>query len=91
MVTTMFEGNCVCRKCEGNVGEAVVPEGLLFNEVKLVREFSYLGLMVSSCGIYEAAVTAKILFGWLRFMECGELHYGNGLHLSLKGIVSKVI
>ena len=57
-VTPKFSRNFVCRKCEGNIGEAVEQEEKLCSEVETVREFTYLGDRVSAGGGCEAAVTA---------------------------------
>ena len=35
--------NYTCKKCEGNIGEAVEQEGNLCDEVETVGEFTYLG------------------------------------------------
>ena len=64
-----------CRKCEGNIGEAVEQEEKLCDEVETVSEFTYLGDRVSAGGGCEAAVTARTRCGWVKFRECGELLY----------------
>ena len=51
--------NITCRTCEENVGEAVVQEEKLCDEVETVSEFTYLGDWVSAGGGYESAVTAR--------------------------------
>ena len=58
-VTSKFYG-----KCEGNIGEAVVQEEKLCNEVETVskftvREFTYLGVMASAGAGCDAVVTAR--------------------------------
>ena len=53
----VFE-NFACRKCEGNIREVVEQEEKLCDEVKIVREVTYLGDRVSAGGGCEAAVTA---------------------------------
>ena len=62
-----------CRKCEGNIGETEEFEEKLCNAVETVREFAYLGDMVSVGGGCEAAVAARIRCGWVKFRECSEL------------------
>ena len=57
-VTPLFSRNSTCRKCEGNIGEAVEQEKKLCDEVETVREFTYLGDRVNAGGLCEAAVTA---------------------------------
>ena len=42
-VTLKLSRNFTCRKCEGNVEEAVEQEEMLCDEVEAVREFTYLG------------------------------------------------
>ena len=46
----MFQRNFTCRKCEGNIGEAVEQEEKLCDEVETVSEFTYPGDMVSAGG-----------------------------------------
>ena len=48
-----------CRKCEGNIGEAVEQDEKLCDEVETVLEFTYLGDRVSAGGGCEAVVTAR--------------------------------
>ena len=50
MVTPMFKINFTCRKCEGNIGEAVEQEVKLCGEVETVSEFTYPGDRVSAGG-----------------------------------------
>ena len=40
---TAVVNNYACRKCEGNIGEAVDQEEKLCDGVETVREFTYLG------------------------------------------------
>ena len=49
-VTLKFSRNFICRKCEGNIGEAVEQEVMLCDEVETVSEFTYLGDRVSAIG-----------------------------------------
>ena len=49
-VTPKFSRNVTCRKCEGNIGEAVEQEEKLCDEVETVSEFTYLGDRVSGGG-----------------------------------------
>ena len=58
-MTPKFVRICTCRKCEGNIGEAVDQEEKLCDEVETVREVTYLGDRVSAGGRCEAAVTAR--------------------------------
>ena len=65
-VTSKFPRNSTCRKCEGNIGDAVEHEVKLSDEVKTVREFTYLGDRVCAGGGCEAAVTARTRCGWAK-------------------------
>ena len=62
-------------------------EEKLCDEVKKVKEFTYLGDRMSAGGGCEAAVTARIRCGFVKFMECSELLYGRRFPLRLKGAV----
>ena len=48
VVSPKFYVNFACRKCEGNIGEAVEQEEMLCDEVETVKEFTCLGDMVST-------------------------------------------
>ena len=63
-VTPNSKKKFLCRKCEGNIGEAVEHEETLFDEVETVSEFTYLGDRVSVGGACEASVTARTRCGW---------------------------
>ena len=62
-------------------------EERLCDEVKTVREFTYLGDRVSAVGGCEAAMTARTRYRWVNFRECCELLYGRGFSLMLNGAV----
>ena len=47
------------------------PVEELYEEVETVK--SYLGDRVNASGGCEAAVTARVRIGWVKFKECGEL------------------
>ena len=49
-VTPMFSMNFTCRKCEGNIGEAVEQEEKLCDEVENVKDFTFLGDSVNAGG-----------------------------------------
>ena len=55
--------------------------------METVRELTYLGDRVSASGGCEAAVSARIRCGWVKFMECGKLLCGRRFPLKLKGSV----
>ena len=65
--------------------ETVEHEEQLCDEV----EFAYLGDRVSAGGGCEAAVTARTICRWVKFMECVELLYGRRFPLRLYGAVCK--
>ena len=83
----MFSRNFTCRKCEGNIVEAVEQEEKICDEVETVGVFMYFGYGVSAGGGCEAAVTARTTYVWVMFWECGELLHGRRLRLNLKGAV----
>ena len=68
-----------CRKCKGNITEAVEQEEKLCDEVETVREFIYLDDMMIVDGGCEAAVTARTGRRWATFTECSEMLYGRRL------------
>ena len=49
------------------------PVEELCEEVGTVRGFCYLEDRVNASGGCEAAVTARVRIGWVKFKECGEL------------------
>ena len=59
----------------------------LCDEVETVNEFCYLGDRLNASGGCEAAVTATVRIGWVRFREYGELLLGNRCPLKMKGKV----
>ena len=61
----------------------------LCDEVETVREFTYLGDMMSASGGCEAAVTARTRCGWGELMECCELLYGRRFPPKLNGAFHK--
>ena len=58
-VTQKFSRNFTCRRCEGNIGEAVEQEEKLCDEEETVWEFTYLGDRVSAGGGCKTVVTAR--------------------------------
>ena len=58
-VTPKFLRKYTCRKCDGNIGEAVEQEEKLCDEVKTAHEFTYLGDTASADLGCEAAVTVR--------------------------------
>ena len=87
-----FSRNFICRKCDGNIGEAVEQEEKLCDGVETVQEFTYLGVRVSAGGGCEAALTNRTRCGWVKFGECDELLYGRKFPLKLMLVtVNKII
>ena len=59
----------------------------LCDEVETVNGFCVLGDSLNASGGCEAAVTARVRIGWVRFRESGELLLGNRFLLKIKGKV----
>ena len=74
MAAPKFYRNLTCRKYEWNIGEAVEQEERLFDEVKTVRELTYLGDWMSAGGGCEDAATARTRCGWVMFREWSFLY-----------------
>ena len=47
--------------------------------------FCYFGDRLNASGGCQAAVTARVRIGWVRFRECGELVLANSFPLKMKG------
>ena len=77
----------VCSKCKGIMEGTMDSIEKLCDEVETVNEFCYLGDGLNASGGCEAAVTAKVRIGWVRFRECRELLLGNRFPLKMKGKV----
>ena len=60
------------------------------SEVEIVREFTYLGDGESAGRESEAALTARILFGSVTLMDCGEILFGKSFSLRLKRAVYEI-
>ena len=56
----------------------------LCDEVETVNGFCSLRDRLNASDGCEAAVTARVRIGWIRFMECGELLLGNIFPLKMK-------
>ena len=67
--------------------KAVEQEDKLCDEVKAVREFTYLGDRVCADGGCIAAVTDRTRCEWIKFVLCNELLYGWRFPLRLKEAV----
>ena len=85
--TVRLAKHFVCSKCKGimEVMEDLIEK--LCDEVETVNGFCYLGHKLNASGGCEAAVTARVRIGWVRFRESGELLLGNRFLLKTKGKV----
>ena len=86
-VTARSATHFLCSKCKGIMEETMDSIEKLCDEVKTVNGFCYLGDRLNASGGCEAAVTARVRIGWVRFRECGELLLGNRFHPKMKGKV----
>ena len=77
----------VCSKCKGIMEGTMDSIEKLCDEVETVNGFCYLEDRLNANGGCEAAVTAKVRIGWVRFRECGELLLGNRFPLKMTGKV----
>ena len=77
----------VCLKYRGIMEGTVDSIEELCDEVKTVNGFCYLGDTINASGGCEAAVTARVGIGWVKFRECGEFLLGNRFPLKTKGKV----
>ena len=68
----------ICELCVYTKEGIVEPgeEISLFDQVDFVKSFCYLGDRLNASGGIEAAVTARMRIGWIKFRECRELLYG---------------
>ena len=48
----------------------------VFDQVEFAKSFLLFGCRLKTSGASEAVVTARMRIGWIKFRECGELHYG---------------
>ena len=86
-VTARLAMHFVCSKCKGIMEGTVDSIEKFCNEVETVSAFRYLGNKLNSNGGCEAAVTARVRIGWVRFGKCGELLLGNRFPPRRKGKV----
>ena len=86
-VTTKLAMRFVCSKCREMVEEMRDSIEELCDDVETVNAFCYLGDRINASGGCEAAVTARVRIGWMRFRECGDLLLGNRFPLQMKGKV----
>ena len=84
-VTARLAMHFVCSKCKGIMEGTMDSIEKLCDEVETVNGFCYLGDRLNASGGCEAAVTARVRIGWVRFRKCGELLLGNRFPLKMKG------
>ena len=77
----------ISSKCKGTMERTQDLIEKLCDEVEIVNRFYCLGDRLNSSGNCEAAVTARVRIGWVRFNECGKLLLGNRIPLRIKGKV----
>ena len=84
-VTPRVAKHLVCLKCNRIMEGTVDSIEKLCDEVETVNGFCYLRDRLNSSAGCEAAVTARVRIGWIRFSECGELLLRNRFLLKMKG------
>ena len=77
----------VCSKCKIIMEGKVDSIEKLCNEVETVNGFCYLGDRLNASGGCEAAGTAKVKIGWIRYRKYGELLLRNRFPLKMKSKV----
>ena len=85
--TARLAMNFVCLKCKQMMEGMIYSIEKLCYEVETVNGFCYLGDRLNASNVCEAAVTARVRIGWVRYRECGELLLGNRFSLRMKGKV----
>ena len=68
-VTARLAMHLVCSKCKGIMEGTMDSIEKLCDEVETVNGFCYLGDRLNSSGGCEAAVTARVRIGWVRFRD----------------------
>ena len=77
----------VCSKCKEIMEVTVDLIEKLCDEVEALNGFCCLEDRLNASGGCEAAATATVRIGWVRFREYEELLLGNGFPLRMKGKV----
>ena len=83
-VTARLVMHFVLSRCRELMEEMVDSIEKLCDEVETVNGFCYLGDRLNASGGCEAAVTARVRIGWVRFRECEELLLENRFPLKMK-------
>ena len=78
-------------KCKGIIEGTMDSIENLCDQVEAVNGFCYLGDRLNASGGCEAAVTARVRTGCVRFRECGELLLGNRFPLKTKDKVYRCV
>ena len=79
--------NFVCTSCTTLDKDGVEPFENLCDGVETVNEFCYLGDKLKTSRVREAAVTARMRIGWIKFRECSELLLGKRFLIKIKARV----
>ena len=84
-VTARLATHFVCLECKGTMEGTMDSIEKLCDKVETENGFCNLGDRLNAGGGCEAAVTARVRIGWVKFMECEELLLGNRFSLKMKG------
>ena len=88
-VTLRLGRDFECGRCKKQADGFMNSVKELYEEVKTVRGFCYLGDKVNAGGGCEAAVTARARIGWVKFRKCRELLNSERFSLKLEGMVNR--
>ena len=55
--------------------------------METLKGFCYLGDRLNASDGCKTAVTTRVMIGWMKFRECGELLRGRRFSLRMKGVV----
>ena len=90
-VTLGMTKNFVCTSCTTLGEDGVESIENLCDGVETVNAFCYLGDKLKINGGCEAAVTARMRIGWIKFRECRELLLGKRFSLKIKQEFIRVV
>ena len=85
--TARLATHFVCSECKGTMEGTVDSIEKLCDKVETENGFCNLGDRLNASGGCEAAVTARVRIGWVKFREYKELLLGNRFSLKMKGKV----
>ena len=83
-VTARLAMHFICSKYKRIMEGMVNSIEKLCNEVETVNRFCYLGDRLNASGGCQAAVTARVRIGGVRFVESEKLLLGNRFSLKMK-------